>query len=122
MSSMDHILFTPLEETISFYTRNDFAVINHLLAGNFDALWKYAQIAYGDNRAILAEYEKGERSVDSDYDVKWQNSLKQRLFDSLDDAAKEMIIKNAESDAANILNAVYPAKKDMLLYRTMTIV
>lgn len=118
MSSMDHILFTPLEETISFYTRNDFAVINHLLAGNFDALWKYAQIAYGDNRAILAEYEKGERSVDSDYDVKWQNSLKQRLFDSLDDAAKEMIIKNAESDAANILNAVYPAKKDMLLYRT----
>ena len=35
---MDNILFTPLEETISFYTRNDFAVINHLLAGNLEAL------------------------------------------------------------------------------------
>lgn len=115
---MDNILFTPLEETISFYTRNDFAVMNHLLVGNFDALWKYAQIAYEDNRAILAEYKKGERSVDSDYDIKWQNSLKQRLLDSLDNAAKEMIIKNAESDIANILKAVYPAPKDMLLYRT----
>lgn len=115
---MDNILFTPLEETISFYTRNDFAVINHLLAGNFDALWEYAQIAYEDNRGILAEYERGERSVDSDYDVKWQSSLKKRLINSLDDAAKEMIIKNAESDIANILKAVYPAPKDMLLYRT----
>lgn len=115
---MDNTLFTPLEESISFYTRNDFAIMNHLLVGNFEDLWKYAQIAYEDNRAILEEYETGERSIESDYDVKWQNALKQRLINGLDDAAKERILKNAESDIANILKAVYPAKKEMQLYRT----
>lgn len=115
---MNDILFTPIEETISFYTRNDFAVMNHLLIGNFDGFWKYARIAYEDNRAVLEEYEKGERSVNSDYDIKWQNALKKRLISNLDDATKEMIIKNAEKDIANILTAVYPARKDMLLYRT----
>ena len=115
---MSNMSFTPLEETISFYTRNDFAIMNHLLAGNMDALWQYALIAYGDNRAILEEYAQGMRSVDSDYDIKWQNSLKKRLLDGLDDAAKEAILQNAKNDIANILEAVYPAKEDMLLYRT----
>lgn len=115
---MDNIFFTPLEETISFYTRNDFAIINRFLAGNFDALWKDALIAYEDNRGILEEYEKGIRSADSDYDIKWQTSLKKRLIHHLDDAAKERIIKNAENDISNILEAVYPSKRDMLLYRT----
>ncbi len=115
---MDDIFFTPLEETISFYTRNDFAIINRFLTGNFDALWKDAIIAYEDNRGILEEYEKGIRSVGSDYDIKWQNSLKKRLLNHLDDAAKDKIIKNAKNDISNILGAVYPSKKDMLLYRT----
>lgn len=115
---MENILFTPIEETISFYTRNDFAIINHLLIGDLDGLWNDALIAYQDNRGILDEYEKGIRHVNGDYDIKWQNSLKKRLFNDLDDAAREMIITNAESDIANILNAVYPAPKDMLLYRT----
>ena len=35
---MENIFFTPLEETISFYTRNDYAIINRFLSGNFDAL------------------------------------------------------------------------------------
>lgn len=115
---MGNIFFTPLEETISFYTRNDFAIINRFLTGNFDALWRDALIAYEDNRGILEEYEKGIRNVDSDYDIKWQNSLKKRLLNHLDDAAKDAIIKNAKNDISNILGAVYPSKKDMLLYRT----
>ena len=115
---MKNIFFTPLEETISFYTRNDFAIVNRYLTGNFDALWKDALIAYQDNRGILEEYEKGIRSVDGDYDIKWQNALKKRLIHHLDDEAKAAIIKNAQNDIANILEAVYPSQKDMLLYRT----
>lgn len=115
---MDNVSFTPLEETINFYTRNDFAIINHYLIDNFDVLWKYAWIAYEDNRIILEDYEKGIRSVDSDYDIKWQNSLKKRLINQLDDAAKDAIIKNAKNDIANIKEALYPSKRDMLLYRT----
>lgn len=110
--------FTPIEETISFYTRNDFAVMNHFLVGDLDDMWVYAKIAYGDNRGILEEYKNGQRSVESDYDIKWQNALKKRLIDNLDDTAKEMVIENAGNDIANILRALYPSKNEMLLYRT----
>lgn len=115
---MDNIIFTPLEETISFYTRNDFAIMNHFLVGNFDDLWRYAFIAYNDNKGILNEYEKGVRSIDSDYDIKWINCLKKRLINDLDDNTKAIIINNAKNDIANILNAMYPAEENMLLYRT----
>ena len=114
----DSLFFTPLEETISFYTRNDFAVLNHLLVENYDDLWKYALIAYNDNRGILDEYKRGLRTVNSDDDVKWMNCLQKRLLTSLDDAAKEMIITNAKNDIKNILRAMYPANKPMRLYRT----
>ncbi len=110
--------FTPLEETISFYTRNDFAIINHLLIGNYDGLWKYALIAYNDNRGILDEYAQGLRTVNSDYDIKWINCLQKRLLPALDDTAKEIVIRNANRDIANILNAMRPANKPMQLYRT----
>lgn len=115
---MNNKTFTPIEETISFYTRNDFAIMNHLLVGNFDNIWNYAMTAYNDNRAIIKEYETGVRSIDSDYDIKWLNALKKRLVNELDDEAKATILKNAREDIANIMNAMTPAKDDMLLYRT----
>ncbi len=112
------ISFTPLEEAISFYTRNDFAILNHLLTENYDELWDDAQIAYQDNRGILEEYANGARSTDSDYDIKWQNSLKKRLLGGLDEAAKKTIIENAKSDIHHILHAMQPAPQDLFLYRT----
>lgn len=112
------LFFTPLEETISFYTRNDFAIMNHLLVGNFDGLWKYALIAYNDNRGILDEYAQGHRTVDSEYDIKWMNCLKKRLLTDMDNTAKETIIANAKQDISNILNAMRPATRIMHLYRT----
>ncbi len=117
-SIMNKKTFTPIEETISFYTRNDFAIMNHLLVGNFGDIWNYAITAYTDNRAIIEEYEIGVRSINSDYDIKWLNALKKRLVSELDDEAKETILTNARKDIANILNAMTPAKEDMLLYRT----
>lgn len=116
---MDHQKsFSAIEETISFYTRNDFAIINHLLIGDYEGLWKYAQIAYEDNRGIISEYEKGVRSIVDDYDIKWLNSLNKRILHNYDLKAKEIIIRNAENDIANILHAMYPAKETMHLYRT----
>ena len=66
---MNQTLFTPIEETISFYTRNDFAIMNHLLIGNLYDIWKFALLAYDDNRAIIEEYKSGVRSIDNDYDI-----------------------------------------------------
>lgn len=114
----DNLFFTPIEETISFYTRNDFAIMNHLLIGNYDDLWKYALIAYNDNHGILNEYMQGMRTVNSDYDIKWINCLQKRLLTSLDDTAKKNIITNAKNDINNILSAMRPTNKPILLYRT----
>ncbi len=115
---MDHPTFSPVEKAVSFYTRNDFAILNNLLLGNYDALWKYALLAYNDNQAIVNEYENGERTVDSDYDIKWLNCLKERLIERLDDEAKRKVIHTAKTDISNILRSMAPAKSSLSLFRT----
>ncbi len=115
---MDTTVFSPIEESVSFYTRNDFAIMNNLLTGRTEALWERALVAYEDNRCIIREYENGERTVDSDYDVKWLNILKKRLITELDEETKIRIVETAKRDIANLLNAMVPAEEDMHLYRT----
>ncbi len=110
--------FTPLEESISFYTRNDFAIMNHLLIHNYDDLWAYAMPAYQDNQGILDEYRCGVRTVGSEYEVKWINSLQKRLVDGLNDTTKQIIVENAKRDISNILGAMSPASDDITLFRT----
>lgn len=110
--------FSETEETISFYTRNDFAIINALLAGDTDSLWSGAHAAYNDNKNIIEEFRNGQRTVNSDYDIKWIEILQKRLISSLDRESKEKIIKTACKDIDNILNAMRPAERKMLLYRT----
>lgn len=86
--------------------------------GDYDNLWEYARLAYDDNQGIIAEYESGERAINSDYDVKWLNCLKERLIDDLDDAAKQKIVGLAKDDISNILGAMAPSEEELLLYRT----
>lgn len=115
---METLSFTPIEKTVSFYTRNDFAILNDLLLGHWESLWESARLAYRDNQGIIDEYESGVRTVGSDYNRKWLNCLKERLFDDLDDQAKHRVVDTARSDIANILNAMAPAVEELLLFRT----
>lgn len=115
---MDDIAFSALEETISFYTRNDFAIINSLLVGNMNDLWKSALTAYKDNKGIIEEYKNGQRKIESDYDVKWLKILNKRLITDLDKSTKDKIIETARKDIYNILTAMHPIKNKILLYRT----
>lgn len=110
--------FSAIEETISFYTRNDFAIINCLLADNMDDLWNSALVAYNDNQGILKEYENGVRKITSAYDKKWIQILQNRLIEKLDDAAREKIIRIATNDISNIFSAMCPARETLKLYRT----
>ena len=112
------LTFSPIEKTISFYTRNDFAILNSLLTGDFDALWKYAQLAYQDNQGIIDEYEHGVRHIRSDRDIKWLACLKERLIHQLDDETKERIVATAKVDISNILSAMAPAGERLSLFRT----
>ena len=115
---MEEDKFSAIEETISFYTRNDFAIINCLLADYMDDLWNSALVAYNDNRAILKEYEEGVRKITSSYDKKWIHILQKRLIGKIDDETKEKIIRIAQNDISNIFNAMHPAGETLKLYRT----
>ena len=112
------VRFTPLEEAISFYTRNDYAIMNNLMLSRYEEVWEEALLAYNDNRGIINEYESGVRTVAGEYDIKWLNALRKRLIDTLDDAAKKKIVTFAQRDIANILGAMSPAASDLFLYRT----
>ena len=114
---MDEV-YTPLEEAVSFYVRNDFAIYIALMLENYERLWETAKIAYKDNSDIIDEFERGVRSVESVEDVKWLNSLRKRVISELDDAAKSKIIETAKSDISLLLNAMTPADEPMRLHRS----
>ena len=115
---MEELAFSPIEKTISFYTRSDFAILNKLLTGDLDGLWNDAQLAYQDNQGIVDEYENGTRSIVSDYDIKWLACLKERLIHQLDDETKERIIATAKADISHILSTMAPAGEQLSLFRT----
>lgn len=115
---MDIDRFSDIEETISFYTRNDFGIINSLLVGNMNEIWNIAEAAYNDNKGILKEYKDGIRSINSEYDKKWIKALQSRIIERIDDETKDKIIKTAKNDILNIFNALEPAAESIKLYRT----
>ena len=110
--------FSEIENAVSFYVRNDFAILNCLLVKDLTTLWEDALVAYKDNRDILEEYANGDRTIESAYDEKWIHALKGRLITDLDKEAKERIIQNARSDISVLLNAMRPAEKSISVYRT----
>jgi hypothetical protein len=110
----NNITKVDLEETIGFWARNDFAIINSLLVGNINNLWEIAEIAYKDNKDMLKEHEDGVRTLDE----KSIESLQSRIIEKLDDETKAKILKTAKNDILNILNAMKPTKNKIMLYRT----
>lgn len=96
-----------LEETLYFYTRNDYLLINNLLVGNIDFMWDVANIVIDDNVGVLREHYNGERPPFDDKTIAW---LKKRIWEKLDNKAKAEILEIAKSDIMNILNAMKPTK------------
>lgn len=106
-----------LEETIFFYTRNDYLIINNLLFGNMNHLWEVAEIVNGDSKGMLKEHEDGVRALNQKNIERYKN----RIYDKLDDKAKAKIIKTAKNDISNILSAMKPTKNKIILYRNVRI-
>ena len=106
-----------LEETIFFYTRNDYLIVNNLLCGNMDHLWQVAEIVNNDSKSVLKEHKSGERTLDKKSVERYQN----RIYEKLDDEAKVKILKIARNDISNILSAMKPTKNKIVLYRNVRI-
>lgn len=104
-----------LEETIFFYTKNDYLIINNLLCGNINLVWKFAELANCDSKGMLKEHDDKVRTLDKKSIERFQN----RIYEVLDDKSKAKIIKTAKIDILNILNAMQPAESEITLYRTV---
>jgi hypothetical protein len=107
-----------LEETLYFYTRNDYLIINNLLSGNMDFMWEVANIVIKDNIDVLREHYNGERPPFDDKTIAW---LKSRIWEKLDNKAKAEILEIAKNDIMNILNAMKPIKNEITFYRIIII-
>lgn len=104
-----------IEETIFFYSRNDYLIINKLLCGNINHLWEVAELVNGDSKGVLKEHEDGIRALDK---ISVERIIN-RTYEKLDDKAKEKILKTAKNDIMNILSAMKPITNELLLYRTV---
>jgi AraC-like DNA-binding protein len=106
-----------LEESIYFFLRSDYLILNNVLCGKMNELWKGAERANENSKWMLNAFEEGNPNValDEKEIVRYKN----RQYEILDDEAKANIIKIAKIDIANFLNAMKPAEKEMLLYRTI---
>lgn len=104
-----------LEETIFFYTRNDYLIVNNLLCGNLDRLWQVAEIVNNDSKGVLKEHEDGERALDEKSIRRYQK----RIYEKLDDEAKRKILNNAKEDILNIFDAMRPLKKPTIFFRNV---
>jgi len=106
-----------LEETIFFYTRNDYLIVNNLLCGNMDRIWQVAEIVNNDSMSVIKEHEDGERVLDK----KSVGRYKNRIYEKLDDETKIKILKIAKNDISNILSAMKPIKNKIVVYRNVRI-
>ena len=104
-----------LEETIYFWLRSDYHILGNLLRGKMNNLWKGAEISNENAKGMLKLFEEGRVSLDEKEIVRYKN----RIYETLDDESKADVIKIAKIDISNILNAMKPAKKEMLLYRSI---
>ncbi|XMB85352.1 hypothetical protein RJG79_07950 [Mycoplasmatota bacterium WC44] len=102
-------------DTIFFYTRNDYLIINSLLCNKIIQLWEVCELVNNDSIGVLKEHKDGIRTLDTDSIKRYES----RIYECLDDKAKDKIIKTAQSDIINILNVMVPTKQEILLYRTI---
>ncbi len=104
-----------IEETIFFYTRNDYLIINNLLCDNISRVWEVAEIVNNDSKWILKAHEDGVNILDEESIKKYQN----RVYEELDDKTKAKILNTDRNDISNILSAMKPAENEIMLYRTV---
>lgn len=104
-----------LEETIFYYTKNNYLLINTFLLGNIDKFWEVAEIANADYQGVLAEYENGVRQPDLE-DIEMR---KRRVYKKLDAKTKAKILDATQKDINNIFNAMRPTNKEITLFRNV---
>ena len=118
-SNFDNLLteFSPLEESIFYYTGKGSPSLDKLLSGGLFNFWLLTCSAYGEYTKILHDFKTGERKIQSLRDAKEFHAAKKRIIDSFSEENKRTIIDNCISDIKNLIAAMKPAEENLFLYR-----
>ena len=112
------------EETLRFYTTNDYLLINGLLWGEEEKkIDIFIQLINEDGREVMAE------AIEQGFDVRWNCSeeegerlyqIYQKRFPVIDNKdVKEQILDRARNDITNMMSCMTPLTSEMVLYRNI---
>ena len=112
------------KETLQFYTKNDYLLINGLLWGiDENTTNTYIQLINEDGRGVMKE------AIEQGYDTRWNCSkeederiiqIYQKRFPIIDsDDVKKSIIEIARNDITNMMNSMTPLVTELVLYRNI---
>lgn len=112
------------KETLQFYTKNDYLLINGLLWGiDENTTNTYIQLINEDGRGVMKE------AIEQGYDTRWNCSkeegerifqIYQKRFPIIDgDDVKKSIIEIARNDITNVMNSMTPLVTELVLYRNI---
>ena len=104
-----------IKDSVFFYTRNDYLIINSLLCNRTEDFFKICEIVNNDSIGVLKEHKDGIRSLDPDSVRRYEN----RVYSNLNDDNIDKIKSTAKEDIRNILNAMDSSKCKLTLYRTI---
>ncbi len=104
-----------LKETVFFYTRNDYLIINSLLCDRDEQLLPIIEIVNEDSKAVLKEAEEGARELADEYKEMYEN----RIFDELDEQVIRQKKLIALNDIENIYQAMVDSEGSITLNRTI---
>lgn len=112
------------KESLFFYARNDYLIINNLLVDNVEKATEGYKLAYQDGRGMIQE------ALDVGVGKRWgvSGELGQEIFDwyqkRYPDALNEQMIQaaleRAASDFQNIMSCMSPSNENMVLYRNIS--
>ena len=111
------------EESLFFYARNDYLIINNLLVDNVEKAIGGYKLAYQDGHAMMKE------ALDVGFDKRWGVSKEQgqEIFDwykkrypaILDEQTIQTAIERAFDDFKNIVDCMSLSTDNMVLYRNI---
>ena len=107
-------------ETLFFYTRNDYLIINNILLENYKTLDKYIKATRSDYEGMIEEMEISPAKRLGLNDDQLANEIflayKKRYADSSD---KQKAIKTAKNDINNLKSLLKPTDQKIILYRNI---
>ena len=112
-----------ITESIYFYTRADYLIVNALLWGNKEKIDNCIEKVYNNNKGMIKEAQ----DITPEKRFGMQKEDAQKVFESylrrtpknFDQEAKIKMIEIALNDIKNLKNAMKPAEKEMTLYRNV---